>query len=191
MLLTTLLKYVKRVLTTDQILTLSSDIFYAMETTLVYIEYHTYKRTWLWILLTWAFYVCVLFFFLFSIELIWKISCDLVWKNNCCFIDECVKEVRIHTYPSYFESAWSGIYGGLWMRSKWGLGWAGSGRLRPMEQCGLRLNTKQHLPCIRAVATKQSIILPFQKIKVTYLKEQRIERIILKNLQNTSATVSG
>ena len=47
MLLTILLKYAKHVLTTDQILTLSSDIFYAMETTLVYIEYHTYKRTWL------------------------------------------------------------------------------------------------------------------------------------------------
>lgn len=62
-----------------------------------------------------------------------------------------------------------------------GAGWVeGSRLLRPMQQCGLRLNTKHHLPCIWAVATKQSIILPFQKIEVTYLKEQRIERIIKK-----------
>lgn len=130
MLLTILLKYAKRVLTTDQILTLSSDIFYAMETTLVYIEYHTYKRTWLWILLIWAFYVYVLFFFLFSIELIWKISCDLVWRNNCCLsvwrrwestlIPAILSQREVEFMEGFEWGAGGGRVGGKWQVKAYG-----------------------------------------------------------------------
>lgn len=84
-----------------------------------------------------------------------------------------MKEVRIYTYPSYFESQrevefmasfeWGenrGKVGGRWQM------------IEVDRAGGRKLNMKYHLPRIWAVATKQSIILPFQEIKVTYLKSE-------------------
>lgn len=70
------------------------------------------------------------------------------------------------------------------LNEKWaGENGVGGGRLlKLMEQHIMKLIRKHNLPCIWAVATKQSIILPFQKVKVTYLKIK--VRIIKTNLED-------
>lgn len=93
-----------------------------------------------------------------------------------------MKEVRIHTYLAILSQRDQEFMQGL--NEKWaGENGVGGGRLlKLMEQHIMKHIRKHNLPCIWAVATKQSIILPFQKVKVTYLKIK--VRIIKTNLED-------